>query len=77
MLEFSVHQAKTHLSRILKLLESNDEITISRYGKPVARIIPYETPNMKRKFGAMKDLAQFDDTFFDPLPEDELSAWHE
>lgn len=77
MLEFSVHQAKTHLSKILKLVESNNEVVIFRYGKPVARVIPYETPGMKRKFGAMKDVAKFDESFFDPLPDDELAAWSE
>lgn len=77
MLEFNVHQAKTHLSKILKLLESNDEIIISRYGKRIARIVPYHPRQTKRKFGAMKDLAKFDETLFDPLPEEELSAWNE
>ena len=77
MLEFNVRQAKTHLSKILKLVQSNEEVTIFRYGKPVARIIPYEAPDKKRKFGAMKDVASFDESFFDPLPEDELAAWRE
>lgn len=76
MLEFNVSQTKTHLSKILKLLETNDEIVITRYGKPIARIIPYHPRKVKRKFGAMKEVAKFDETFFDPLPEEELSAWN-
>ena len=75
MLVYSVHQAKTHLSKILTQLESNNEIIISRYGKPVARLIPYDAPQVKRKFGAMKGIIQVDDAFFDELPEEELSAW--
>ena len=75
MLVFSVHQAKTHFSKILTLLESNKEIVISRYGKPVARPIPYEEPQVKRKFGAMKGMIQIDDAFIDEVSEEELSAW--
>lgn len=72
---FNVHQAKTHLSRILKSLESDDEVVIARYGKPIARIIPFEQPQVPRKPGAYKDLIEFDETFFDELPEEEISAW--
>ena len=72
---FNVHQAKTHLSRILKLLDSDDEVVIARYGKPIARIIPFEQPKITRKPGAYKDLVEFDETFFDELPEEEVFAW--
>ena len=53
MLVFNEHKAKAHLSKILTLLESNDEIIIPRYEKPVTRLIPHEEPKMNRKFGAM------------------------
>ena len=72
---FSVHQAKTHLSRILKSLESDDEVVFARYGKPIARIIPFEQAKIPRKPGAYKNLVEFDETFFDELPEEEISAW--
>ncbi len=77
MATFSVNQAKTQLSKILTLLESNDEIIITRYGKPVARVIPYETPKIKREFGILKDKIKINESFFDDLPEEELSAWNE
>ncbi|MDE0309020.1 MAG: type II toxin-antitoxin system prevent-host-death family antitoxin [Acidiferrobacterales bacterium] len=72
---FSVHEAKTHLSRILTLLKSDDEVVISRYGTPVARIVPFEQTPRVRKPGALKNLIEFDESFFDELPEEELSAW--
>ncbi len=74
---YSVHQAKTHLSKILAQLKMDDEVIITCYGKPVARVIPYETPKIKREFGILKDQIQIDESFFDELPEEELSAWNE
>ncbi|HKS21638.1 MAG TPA: type II toxin-antitoxin system Phd/YefM family antitoxin [Thermoanaerobaculia bacterium] len=39
----NVHEAKTHLSRLLVKVASGEEIIIARDGKPVARLVPYET----------------------------------
>lgn len=75
MTTFSNHQSKTHLSRILRLLNADEEIVITRFGKPVARLIPYETSGTNRKNGSLKGVIGFDESFCDDLPEDELSAW--
>lgn len=74
---YSVHQAKTHLSRILKILDMNDEVIISCNGKPIARLIPYAPQVTKRQPGRLKNKFKIDDSFFDPLPEAELSAWND
>ncbi len=74
---FSVHEAKTHLSKILTLLDSGEEIIISRYGTPVARILPFEQPPAVRKPGALKNQIEFDDSLFDEPPEDELAVWNQ
>ncbi|HEX2463469.1 MAG TPA: type II toxin-antitoxin system prevent-host-death family antitoxin, partial [Thermoanaerobaculia bacterium] len=39
MKEVSVHEAKTHLSRLLRRVENGEEIVISRGGKPVAKLV--------------------------------------
>ena len=39
-MEVNVHEAKTHLSRLLQRVESGEEITIARSGTPVARLVP-------------------------------------
>ena len=70
----TVHQAKTHLSRLLAQVESGEEVVIARNGKPVARIVRVEKQG-KRQFGSMKGRIKLDDSFFDPLPEEELAAW--
>ncbi len=70
----NVHEAKTHLSRLLTQVEAGEEVTIARNGTPVARLVPCRRRG-KRKFGAMQGRITLDDSFFDPLPEEELAAW--
>ena len=74
MATVNVHEAKTHLSRLLEQVEAGEEVTIARNGTPVARLVPCERRG-KRQFGSMKGLIEFDDRFFDPLPEAELALW--
>ena len=71
---FNVHQAKTQLSRLLAQAEAGEEVVISRRGKPVARLVACK-PRGKRQFGAMAGKIKISDSFFDPLPEEELKAW--
>ena len=70
----NVHQAKTRLSQLLAQVEAGEEVIIARRGEPVARLVRCK-PRGKRQFGAMKGQAGIDDSFFDPLPEEELRAW--
>ncbi len=70
-----VHEAKTHLSRLLVRVEAGEEIVIARSGRPVARLVAYRGARPVRRFGALKDHLTVDDSFFDPLPESELAAW--
>ena len=74
MVTVNVHEAKTHLSRLLKQVEAGEEVIIARNGKPVARLAPLKKRG-KRQFGSMKGLIKIDDSFFDPLPEEELARW--
>ena len=70
----NVHEAKTHLSRLLAQVEAGEEVIIARNGQPVARLVPVQKRG-KRQPDTMKGLIKFDDRFFDPLPEEELAAW--
>ncbi|MER7002392.1 type II toxin-antitoxin system prevent-host-death family antitoxin [Dactylosporangium sp. NPDC000555] len=45
--QFNIHDAKTHLSRIIDRVEHGEEIIISRAGTPVAKVIPLH-PRVKR-----------------------------
>jgi len=70
----NVHQARACLSRLLALAEAVEEVIIARRGEPVARLVPCNPPG-RRQFGAMKDTIVVDDSFHDPLPEEDLKAW--
>ena len=76
MTTVSVHEAKTHLSRLLKQVEAGQEVAITRRNRVVARIVPSKTAK-KPLLGALKGKVKFDldDGFFEPLPQEELEAW--
>jgi prevent-host-death family protein len=50
----NVHEAKTHLSRLLERVAEGEEIVIGKAGKPVARLVPYQASQEPRKPGALK-----------------------
>ncbi|MBX3184846.1 MAG: type II toxin-antitoxin system Phd/YefM family antitoxin [Polyangiaceae bacterium] len=72
---FSVHEAKTNLSRLLEAVERGHEVVITRGKTPVARLVRFAQPKVERRFGAMRGRAKVTDDFFAPLPEEELAAW--
>ena len=68
----NIHDAKTHLSKLLDRMLAGEEIVIAKAGKPLARLVPVEA-RLPRAPGLAK--GRVTDAFFDPLPEDELKAW--
>lgn len=70
----NVHEAKTHLSRLLVQAENGEEVVIARNGKPIARLSPVRKRG-KREPDAFKGKIVIPESFFDPLPEEELRAW--
>jgi prevent-host-death family protein len=74
-MKINVHEAKTQLSKLIAAAEAGEEVIIARHGKPVARLVPVEETRPKRRFGSMKGKIKLDESFFDPLPEEELRAW--
>jgi prevent-host-death family protein len=76
MTRVGMHQAKTHLSELVKRAEAGEEVVIERRGKPVARLVP--VPEEKRTFdsvrGALKGQIWIADDF-DELPDDIAEAF--
>ena len=70
----NVHQAKTNLSKLLAQVENGLEVTIARNGKPVARLIPFGKRGTPQP-DVFKGAIQIPDSFFEPLPAEELEAW--
>jgi prevent-host-death family protein len=44
----NIHEAKTHLSRLVERVERGDEIVIARAGRPVARLVPFRVRTVPR-----------------------------
>lgn len=71
----NVHEAKTHLSRLLSRVEAGEEIIIARSGRPVARLLPLEAPGAKRVFGTDRGRMWIAPDFDAPLPADLQEAF--
>jgi prevent-host-death family protein len=67
-----IQEAKTHLSALVARVETGDEVVIARGSHPVARLVPLAASG-RRELGFVHITVP--DSFFEPLPEDELSAW--
>jgi prevent-host-death family protein len=65
----NVHDAKTHLSRLLEEVEAGEEIVIARAGKPVALLRAYTTPVEPRRLGTSLGRISIA-ADFDQLPSD-------
>lgn len=70
----NVHEAKTHLSRLLAEVERGAEVTIARAGRPVARLVP-AAPPVKRELGLERGRIWISPDFDDPMPDDWLDEW--
>jgi prevent-host-death family protein len=68
----NVHEAKTHLSRILDRAHRGEEIVVAKAGKPYVKLVPVRQ-RKKRKPGLFK--GRVTEAFFEPLPAGELAAW--
>jgi prevent-host-death family protein len=69
-----VHEAKTRLSQLLRLVDGGQEIEISRGGEPVAKIVPIRSPK-KRRLGTDEGVFVVPDDFDAPLPDDVLAGF--
>jgi prevent-host-death family protein len=75
MIEVNVHEAKTELSRLLKLVVAGEEVVIARAGKPVARLVPIDPPRPASRLGLDKSDWKVPEDFNEPLPEEILNAF--
>lgn len=64
----NVHEAKTHLSKLLERIEAGETVTIARAGKPIADLVPHRLADIQ--FGTAQGELTYDpDTFDDVDPE--------
>jgi prevent-host-death family protein len=68
----NVHEAKTHLSRILDRVSAGEEIVIAKAGRPIARLVPLKDQGIARVPGTYAGKIRIADDFDAPLPDDTL-----
>jgi prevent-host-death family protein len=71
----NIHEAKTHLSRIVDEVAAGTEVIIAKAGRPIARIVPLDSGAPKKRLGLLKGKIEVPDDFNAPLPEDLLDAF--
>ena len=76
MKHVSIHEAKTHLSKLLVQVSLGEEIIISKSGKPVAKLIPLHEIKTKRKPGLDVGKGHISDDFDEPLPEKMIKSFY-
>ena len=69
-MEVNIHEAKTHLSKLLERIALGEEVIIARAGTPVAKLVPIHTEPKKRILGSAKGEFVVPDDFNDPLPKE-------
>jgi prevent-host-death family protein len=71
----NVHEAKTHLSRLVERAAAGEEVIIAKAGKPMARLVPFVSKPNTKKFGLLKGQILVPDDFNAPLEDDVLAAF--
>jgi prevent-host-death family protein len=74
---YTVHQAKTHFSKLLKEAEAGKEVIVMRGKKPIAKLIPIVEPSAGKRTlaGSYKGLISFDNSALAPLTDEELAEY--
>ena len=71
----NVHEAKTHLSRLLEEVAAGAEVVIAKAGKPVARLVPIESMTRPKSLGLLRGRISVPDDFDAPLPPEVLTEF--
>ena len=68
MKTINIHEAKTHLSRLVEEAAAGAEIVIAKNGKPLVRLVALAALQKPRKPGALKGRIRIGKNFDAPLP---------
>jgi prevent-host-death family protein len=72
--EVNIHEAKTHLSRLLARVQQGEEIVIAKAGKPVAKLVKIEHQS-KREFGSGRGTITFTPGWDAPMTDEEVDEF--
>jgi prevent-host-death family protein len=65
----TIHQAKTHLSNLIKAVQAGDEVVIARGKIPLVRLVLLDEARPKRQFGTAEGLISMEPGFDEPLAD--------
>lgn len=71
--QYNIHEAKTHLSRIIERVEHGEEIVINRAGKPAARVVPFPRRVRRSGRGSLKGALVLADDWDSPEVNEEIA----
>jgi prevent-host-death family protein len=71
----NIHEAKTHLSRLIDEVAAGADIIIAKAGKPMARLTPISAPARKKRLGLLKGKIRVPDDFNAPLDDETIAAF--
>ena len=71
----NIHEAKTHLSRLIESVIAGEEVVIAKAGKPLVKLIPYEEIKQPRQPGGWEGKVTMSDDFDDELPQEILAGF--
>jgi prevent-host-death family protein len=71
----NIHEAKTHLSRLVDEVAAGAEIVIAKAGKPMARLSPISVPVRKKHLGLLRGKIKVSDDFNTPLDDEVLALF--
>ncbi len=73
MRSVNIHEAKTHLSRLVEEASAGEEIVLAKAGKPLARLGPLPAARKRRRLGMLAGRFTVPDDFDAPLPKEVLA----
>jgi prevent-host-death family protein len=71
--QYNIHEAKTHLSRIIERVEHGEEVIISRAGHPVAKVVPLPTNRRRTAWGSLAGQIGYSDDWDSPETNAEIA----
>ncbi len=73
-MQYNVHEAKTHFSRLLEQACQGEDVVIAKAGIPFVRLVPVESPK-RRELGFLSGEFSVGDEIFESLDSNELEEW--
>ena len=75
MQTINIHEAKTHLSRLVEGVAAGEEVIIAKAGRPVACLVALAKPAGRRKLGILAGKMTVPDDFDTPLSDELLASF--